>query len=237
MTPPPLLVSGLGRAEAGDCFPALAAQQPRRAGAGGLSLAPRAVDLRVSCLPLPGTSPGRRPRLSLLFRVSAPGPSDALPHTGRPGPLLPSGKETPESGGFSVPPLLHPTSGASVSGLGAQGVCCLDWRVGLGRGLSARGSQQGEAQARKLLFWPKAGRARCGPQGPGLERRPAGQSPACSRLGRSPWVKPRPWSQGPLRTSGRLGLCPLAHRGWVRPRGEGDPVPGAAAWGSVASLL
>lgn len=124
-----------------------------------------------------------------------------------------------------------------MSGLGAQGVCCLDWRVGLGRGLSARGSQQGEAQARKLLFWPKAGRACCGPQGPGLEQRPAGQSPACSRLGRSPWVKPRPWSQGPLRTSGRLGLCPLAHRGWVRPRGEGDPVPGAAAWGSVASLL
>ena len=52
-----------------------------------------------------------------------------------------------------------------MSGLGAQGICCLDRRVGLGRGLSARGSQQGEAQARKLFFfWPKAGRTRRGPK-------------------------------------------------------------------------
>ena len=89
-----------------------------------------------TCVCLACRSPARPPGAvlaCLCCSVSAPGPSDALPHTGRPGPLLPSGKETPESGGFSVPPLLHPTSGASVSGLGAQGVCCLDWRVGLGQ--------------------------------------------------------------------------------------------------------
>lgn len=181
------------------------------------------MDLCVSCLTLPVTSPGCRPRLSLLLGVSAPGPSDALPHTGRPGPLLPSGKETPESGGFSVPPPLHPASGASVSGLGAQGICCLDRRVGLGRGLSARGSQQGEAQARN-----------CSSSGRKLGA-PAvvlgGQDWSGGQRGRAAAVEPGAIAD--LRASGPVS----PRRGWVRPRGEGDPVPGAAAWGSMASLL
>ena len=83
----------------------------------GVTLSPafRAVDMCVLCLMLLVTSlPGCCPRLSLLLGVSAPEPSDALPHTGRPGPLLPSGKETPKSGGFSIMPLLPPAAGPSV---------------------------------------------------------------------------------------------------------------------------
>lgn len=101
--------------------------------------------------------------------------------------------------------------------------------MGLKQGLRCSGPQQGEAQARKLLFWPKAGCARCGPQGPGLGGGQRGRAQPLSRLG-APHGSSR--GRGPgshCEASERLGLCPLTRRGWSEAQGKG-PCAGAAAW-------
>lgn len=109
----------------------LAKQNPAWLGQGRLSLAFGAVDVCI----LPDASrhlpPGCCARLPLLLGVSAPEPSDALPHTGGPGLSCHSGKETSTSGGFSIN-TPHPASGRSVSGLGVQGTVRNRTRVSAG---------------------------------------------------------------------------------------------------------
>lgn len=158
--------------------------------------------------------PGCCARLPLLLGVSAPEPSDALPHTGGPGLSCRSGKEAYTSGGFSVTPCLHPASGRSVSGLGVQ-----DPSFGLVTGLQLSSpTPRGVPQPPALL------------RGPGQHRDQAGERLAPCHAG-APREVGRVTATGkePCRPQGSVwGRVLSSCRGWT-----GAAVARAAALGAA----
>lgn len=135
----------------------LAKQSPCMAGAEvTLSVAFWAVDMCVFRLMLPITSL-LSARLSLLLSVSAPEPSDALPHTGRPGPLLPLREGITGLAGLVSCHFIQPQ----------DPLCrCREYRELCLTQPEFRASEQGEAEARQLFPNPSPGICHCTSQGP-----------------------------------------------------------------------
>lgn len=132
-------------------------------------------------------------RLSLLLSVSAPEPSDALPHTGRPGPLLPLREGITGLAGLVSCHCIQPQ----------DPLCrCREYREPCLTQPEFRASERGEAEARQLFPNPSPGTCHCTSQGP--------RTVAVTRLVRGnllhaglseKCVESQPSSKEPLETS------------------------------------